>query len=284
MPLATAQSWITSLFCGESKVAPHAEHDIKVINDLRHDGVSVTSLDRLLGAGNSEYHASVKTAQDLVGTQPASTNADLWTRGLSSTDLTADALLTHLPALYLLGLHVNILRIVEAYLGSPPAYHGAVLRHSLVDGASVRTRLWHQDAEDRQVFRVVLYLNDVHEGGGPFEYIPRHLGVTYKKFAGVSDAITNDRMAAVVHPNRWKRVIAPAGTVVIADTAKVFHHESLQISAERAVVMFGYSSRKPRRLDLAMSHFPVERVQAQLRSIIPSENVAHVFDWRHMTN
>ncbi len=193
-------------------------------------------------------------------------------------------LLSRLPQLFLLGLEPFLLNLVHRYLGSPVAYHGAVLRHSLLDGTSVGPRLWHQDAEDTHVFRMVLYLNDVHEGGGPFEYIPRHLGITYKKFTGVSDAITNDRMAAVVHPDRWQRVIAPAGSVVIADTAKVFHHESLQISAERAVVMFGYSSRKPRRLDLAMSHFPVERVEAQLRSIVPIENVEHVFGWRHQTN
>lgn len=280
MPLVTAQSWLASLFSAESKAAGLTDHDLKVISDLRHEGVSVTSLDRVLGVDDGEYHVSVKKAQQLVKSEPASTSENLWTRGASSTDLTAEALLTHLPALYLLGLHVNVLRIVEAYLGVAAAYHGAVLRHSLLDNASVGTRLWHQDAEDTHVFRMILYLNDVAEGGGPFEYIPRHLGLTYKKFIGASHAITNERMAGAMPSKHWRRVLAPSGTLILADTAKVFHHESLQETAERVVVMFGFSSRNPRRRDLAESHFPVASVRRTLQALVSTGDHPYVFDWR----
>jgi len=160
-------------------------------------------------------------------------------------------------------------------------YHGAVLRHSLVDGAGAGPRLWHKDAEDFHVFRMVVYLNDVTLGGGPFEYIPRNLGISYEHFVGAEDALTNERMRQVVAPSLWKRIYGPAGTVVLADTAQTFHHESLQTQRDRAVIMLGYSSRRPKGLPSPRWRiFPFERVRPLLTSIVPPANYDHVFGWR----
>jgi len=49
---------------------------------------------------------------------------------------------------------------------------------------------------------------------------------------------------------------------------------------DRAVVMFGYFSRRPKNIRHAMAHFPVERVRSTLRQIVPPENHGHVFGWR----
>ena len=69
---------------------------------------------------------------------------------------------------------------------------------------------------------------------------------------------------------------------MLCDTGKVFHHESLQRERDRdrAVVMFGYSWRRPKNIRHAMAHFPVERVRSTLMQIVPPENHGHVFGWR----
>src|SRR5579871_3778291 len=158
-------------------------------------------------------------------------------QGLSSVDLTAEALLAQIPQIYLLGLHESILALAEAYLGRPAAYHGAVLRHSLLDGAARGTRLWHKDGEDNHVLRVVIYLNDVDSEGGPFEYISRRNKVSYRDFPRIESEITDQRMNEVVPRSSWKQITGAAGTVVLCDTARTFHHESFQKSRERAVIM-----------------------------------------------
>jgi hypothetical protein len=249
----------------------------QILEDLETEGVHVTTLDRLLPESGPRVLAS--TAK-LLADESVRRNSALWVRSASSCDLTAEALVSRIPELYLLGLDARVLAIVQQYLKLPAAYHGAVLRHSLVDGQSSGPRLWHQDSEDFHVFRVVVYLNDVLPGGGPFEYIPRNLGITYRDFRGCDAGLTDERVQEVVPRHKWKRCFGPAGTVVLCDTAKVFHHESLQIERERAVVMIGYSSRRPCGRDLALSHFPVERVACTLSKIVPAANHEHVFAWR----
>ncbi len=249
----------------------------RIIADLQTEGVHVTSLERLLpGSGNQILQGALRVLEH----ESVRRNPDLWNRSTSSSDLTAEALLARLPELYLLGLDPRILTVVEQYLKLPVGYHGAVLRHSLVDGEFAGTRLWHRDVEDFHVFRMVVYLNDVTPGGGPFEYIPRSTGVTYDDFAGYASDLTDERMQTVVPRERWKQCFGPAGTVVLCDTATVFHHESIQTERERSVVMIGYASRRPSGMDLAVAHFPVERVTAALMQIVPVANHAHVFGWR----
>jgi len=248
-----------------------------IISDLETEGVHVTTVDRLVTDGRRRI---VDAASRLLGDEAVRQNPALWVRATSSTDLTADALLARVPELYLLGLDAHILRVAQQYLKLPVAYHGAVFRHSLVDGELSGPRLWHQDAEDFHVLRMVVYLNDVAAGGGPFEYIPRSLGVTYRDFHGCSDHLTDDQVERVVPRDRWKRVAGPTGTVVLCDTAKVFHRESIQTERERSVIMIGYSSRRPSGMDLAMAHFPVERLAPAMLKIVPAINHGHVFGWR----
>lgn len=254
--------------------------EARVIADLEHEGVHVTSIEELLGDdAGGQIRDTFGVAAEL--TREASQSASgTWTQRASSTDLRPDVLLTRIPALYLLGLNSRLLSLAHHYLRLPVAYHGAVVRYSKIDGGGVGTRLWHQDAEDFHVFRVLVYMNDVSPGGGPFEYIPRHCGPRYKDFPSNTYVLTNEQMCRIVPPERWKRVYGPAGTVVIADTAQVFHHEALQTDRERMVTMIGYSSRRPRALQLAMTHFPTESLAGMLKAVVPPAQHAHVFNWR----
>ena len=253
-------------------------YESQIINDLETEGVHVTTLEQL---APSVAQQTLSKASSLIAKQSGPDSAELWHDSGASSDLTAEALVRHIPEIYTVGLDPRILRLVERYLKLPAAYHGAVVRHSLVNGIGVGPRLWHRDAEDFHVLRMVIYLNDVTLGGGPFEYIPRTAGdLIVGRVFGAGGLITNDQMREILPEEQWKRITGPAGTVVLCDTARVFHHESLQTHQDRFVVMIGYSSRRPAGWDLAVAHFPVERVKTELELIVPAQNRAAVFDWR----
>lgn len=250
-----------------------------VLHDLQHEGVHVTSLDRLLPEAIARE--TIARAAQLLKADHGRVKPALWSRARTSTDLDPRVMLSQSPELYLIGLQPSLLSLAHHYLALPVAYHGAVLRHSLIDGIGAGPRLWHQDAEDFHVLRVVVYLSDVTAEAGPFEYVPRHRHLTYGEFEpGAAEDLTDERMSRIVPRSHWRRCLGPAGTVVLADTARVFHHESLQVNTERFVLMIGYSSRRPKSMDLAAKHFPVETLRSQLASLISPELYPYVFDWR----
>jgi hypothetical protein len=249
----------------------------EIINDLKTEGVHVTTADRLL---SESAQRAIASAAAFIRDPSTRGNVGLWRIGASSHDISANTLLRELPGVYSLGLEPTLLSLVQQYIRQPVAYHGAVIRRSLVDGRDAGTRLWHQDGEDFHVFRMVIYLNDVEPGGGPFEYIPRTTGLTYSRFADPAAPLTNDRMKEVIPFEQWRRVTGLSGTVVLADTAKTFHHESMQTERERSVIMIGYSSQHPKCMATAMDHFPVESLRSELLRTVPPENHGHVFDWR----
>ena len=253
----------------------------EAIANLRSEGVYVSTVERLLGPAAPACRQAMSDALALLQRPPASAGVTWYPRG-ASTDLAPGDLLSHLPALYLFGLHTTLLAIAEQYLRLPVAYHGAVFRHSFVDGRQVGPRLWHRDGEDRQVLRSVVYLNDVDEDGGPFEYLPRPIAAANAKALSKVRQRSDAEMAALVPRELWKRCVGPAGTVVLADSAQVFHHESLQRGTERAVVMMGHASRLPINRELAESHFPAHQHLPALARITLPEHHAHVFGWRDL--
>ena len=246
---------------------------------LASEGVYVTSVERLLGPAAPACLEAIAAARALVSDRSAGEPAR-WRRSTASIDLAHEELLARLPALYLFGLDATLLSIAEQYLRVPVAYHGAVMRHSPVDGRQVGPRRWHRDAEDFHVMRTVLYLSDVTEAGGPFEYVPRGLQARANRAVGNVGMCTDERMAAHVPREEWKRVVGPAGTVVIADSAQVFHHESLQRDAPRTVLMVGHASRRPRSPAIAQAHFPVHEHAVTLDALVPQALRPCVFDWR----
>jgi hypothetical protein len=251
----------------------------EIISDLSSDGVHVTSVERLFPDAGSEILDSLARAASYITTECQRAESISMRRLSASTDLLPDELLKSFPELYLLGLSPRIVDLAEHYFGLPVAYHGVALRQSFTNGNQVGPRLWHMDSEDFHVLRVVIYLCDVTPGGGPFEYLPRSRGLSYKAFRGIG-GITDERMRAVVPESQWKRCYGPMGTVILADSAEIFHHESLQVDRSRTVAMIGYSSRRPKGMQLAMSHFPAETLKPTLLQLVSPAHHPHVFDWR----
>lgn len=251
----------------------------EIVADLRTEGVHITTVERLLGPAAPACREAIAAAAAMIHDRGVGAQVR-WHRSTASIDLDHEEMLNRLPGLFMLGLDAALLGVAEQYLGLPVAYHGAVLRHSPVDGRQVGPRRWHRDAEDFHVLRTVLYLNDVDENGGPFEYLPRSLARRAGRALAADGMCSDEQLAAHVPPALWKRAIGPAGTLVIADSAQVFHHESLQRGSSRSVVMIGHATRRPRHPVLAQAHFPVQAHAAALSQLVPAHQHAHVFGWR----
>jgi hypothetical protein len=251
----------------------------EIISDLSSEGVHVSSVERLFPDLAPKLHDSFVRVADFIAKESLNASSPSLKRRAGSTDLRSEELLRLFPEIYLLGLDARIISLAEQYFGLPVAYHGAALRQSFVDGHQLGPRLWHMDSEDFHVLRVVIYLSDVTPGCGPFEYIPRSSGLSYKAFPGI-EPITNERMRTVVQDDQWKRCFGPVGTIILADSAKTFHHESLQVERSRTVAMIGYSSRRPKGMHLATSHFPVENMMPELTGMLSPQQHPYVIGWR----
>lgn len=254
--------------------------DQAIINDLYTNGVHVTSVEQLFKSASKDLmDVLTKAATDLEASDSGNM-PDYLQKKTSSFDMISSALISKYPEIFFLGLSEKILSLVETYIGMPAAYHGVALRLSLTDGLQAGPRVWHKDAEDFRVFRMVIYLNDVTDGGGPFEYIPRFYGLSYKAFRGIESNITAETMLKVVPQDLPQQVYGKAGTVIICDTANTFHHEKLQVTQRRSVAMFGFASRLPKNIGLSKSHFPAEELKNQLSPLLSPSQYPYVYGWR----
>jgi hypothetical protein len=147
------------------------------------------------------------------------------------------------PEIYMWGLGERLLSVVENYIGLPIRYHGADLRREVADGALNDVRQWHIDAEDRRMFKIIVYLNDVVSGGGPFEYLPRALsGETARRLRYGSGFVSDDTMRTAVPQSRWIECLGKSHTATVADTCKVFHRAQPPRKTDRYSITFSWTS------------------------------------------
>ncbi len=120
------------------------------------------------------------------------------------------------------------------------------------------TELWHLDAEDRRMVKIIIYLNDVSQDNGPFEYIPKSdvsrlmelrirskiVPKTAKGIVGLNDA----EIEEFIPRSLWKSCPGSAGTVVFADPKAIFHHGKSR-KQSRSTLFFVYTSNNPLRPD-----------------------------------
>jgi hypothetical protein len=147
------------------------------------------------------------------------------------------------PEIYMWGLSPELLDLVENHIGLPIRYHGADLRREIADGKLNDVRQWHIDAEDHRMFKIILYLNDVQPGGGPFQYLPRALTIqTARRLRYGSGFVSDDAMSTVLPTSRWTECLATANSAVMADTCKVFHRAQPPRTADRYSITFSWTS------------------------------------------
>ncbi|MEL7142570.1 MAG: hypothetical protein AAFS04_12520 [Cyanobacteria bacterium J06631_9] len=220
--------------------------DRVLCEELKQKGIVITSLDDFSLPSTPQFRKAVDEFLPQLKQASIEGNLSSNQRAAGSHCLYGDsvAIGQNFPAIYLWGLENRILDILENYYGAPVACIGVNMRRDLADATQKGTKLWHLDGEDRKVIKVVVYLSDVDEDGGPFEYIPDHLSPSYRDFE--SSLILDEDMAKVVPSSEWEACTGPKGTVIIADNARFFHHGKTPLK-DRYTLFYAYAYRQPKR-------------------------------------
>jgi hypothetical protein len=246
----------------------------KIVADLRLGGVSQAPLGHLGIDGTSEI---ISLGQDLVAKEMDHFQSQA-KAGIKFLMMRAAAVLAN-PQLYLFGLNSSFLDIAETYIGLPVGYDGVSIQYTRADGEETATRLWHRDREDRKMLKIIVYLNDVDTGGGPFQLLPR-----------VPDTAREQRYLYLLAPEERAALDAgklgkptqcegPSGTAIFADTATFFHRGKPTVRRDRSAIFFSYFAQCPQRPFFCdRSGMPRHEIGHLVRGLTPRQRNAAL--WR----
>jgi hypothetical protein len=255
------------------KLPELGEGDRQILNALKKDGVCVTTLADLGLNSSSEL---LKAAYHQLSQMENPNNDHL------DEKLPQISTVTGLAEFYAWGKEKRLLNIIENYIGLPVAFHGVHLRKDFPSKHQFGTLLWHSDAEDRRIIKIFIYLNDVEEKTGPFEYIPRSLTslfswnyfrLYYKLFKSNYMGIDDEEVTPVIPKSAWKSCPGAAGTVIMVDTKNALHHGTVR-TEERAALFFCYTANPPERPDLCTQYWDDTYPRAELRSVLDAVKIS----------
>jgi hypothetical protein len=247
------------------KLPALAAGDRIIVDTLKREGAYVTSLADLGLPSTSEM---LQAAYHQLNKMAATDNSHL------PQKLPQIYTVTDLPQFFKWGREDRLLKIVENYLGLPVAFHGVHLRKDFPNEHQFGTMLWHKDSEDRKMVKVIIYLNDVEEKHGPFEYIPTsltsfpHLNsyrIDYQLGQSGYLGITDEQVEKIIPKSAWKSCPGPAGTVVIADPRTALHHGNLRTEA-RSALFFVYTANPPKKPELCTQYWDDTFTKPELNS------------------
>jgi hypothetical protein len=227
--------------------------DKLIVDTLKESGVYITSLEDLGFSSTSKMLAIANICTDNM---------------LNPRDIHGGYKLpqiytvTDLPEFFNWGIETRLQNIIEHYIGLPIAFHGVHVRKDFPNEKQLETLLWHKDSEDRRMIKVIIYLNDVTEEHGPFEYIPlpknpleqlKNYRIDYElwrvNFLGIND----DQMMKVIPKSAWRSCPGKAGTVIFADVRNILHHGTVR-TQERSTLFFTYTANSPKRPELCTQY------------------------------
>ncbi len=109
----------------------------------------------------------------------------------------------------------------------------------------IASQRWHRDPEEEHVVKTFLYLADVDEDGGPFEYVkgsaPGNRYGDVFPFSGKVKNPSDDDLFAEVPNDEHVLMTAPAGTMIFCDTSG-FHRGGFARVKPRAMALWSYVS------------------------------------------
>ncbi len=239
-----------------------------IVDSIKRDGIYMTNLTEL---GLTSTSLLLNSAYSLL---PSMERKNYSSSNKNPPEI---YIVTDLPSFYDWGKEEKILNVIENYIGLPVAYHGVHLRKDFPNKDQFETLLWHRDIEDRRVLKVIIYLNDVEEKHGPFEYVPisftskshpnyYRIQNKIKTLGGIDDQTLNK----IVPKAAWKSCPGPAGTVIFADTRRILHHGTLR-TEERSTLFFVYTANPPKRPELCAhywnNHYPRPNLEQEVDEV-----------------
>lgn len=213
-----------------------------VVDTLRQEGTCIIPIEELQLAGTDKMMSTAfRLADELRASGSGSSKVENCEVATAVEDL------REVPEILLWALEPKLLDIIENYIGLPILYQGFGVRRSIADGLYSGVRRWHMDWEDRRIIKVIIYLNDVTSGGGPYEYLPRQ--TTAEAIAPLNyynlGYLSDEEMLKAVPHEKWQSCFAKKGSVVISDTSSVFHRAQPPTTQERFSITFCYTSANP---------------------------------------
>ncbi|GAB4461745.1 MAG: hypothetical protein OHK0037_11410 [Elainellaceae cyanobacterium] len=238
--------------------APHlpnlSSEDQHLVDCLRTEGVAITSLEKL---GLPSTPELLKETQSWLERMKAAHTPQL----LDGYCLPQIYTMTDLAAFSNWAVEQRLINVIENYVGLPVAFQGVHLRRDFPNEKQGGTLLWHKDGEDRRIVKIFVYLEDVTEEHGPFEYIPKSITdskrvswqIYYQVWRSGFIGIEDHKMQQIVPRSAWKSCPGPAGTVVMAALQDIYHHGRTR-QIERPLLFYVYTANPPKRPDLCKQY------------------------------
>jgi hypothetical protein len=241
--------------------------DRALVTALARDGGVVTSLDALALPGTP----AMLTAGDAL--MAAIKGRGTASKGAFVIHPTADEIDAR-PELIRWGLEERLLAIVTNYIGLPVTYRGLTVRRDVAGGDKVETRLFHRDNEDNRIVKIIVYLNDVGETDGAYEFIPRRISPPSWRIPVTGSRASDEAIARLVPQARWVPCTGRRGTVVITDTCNVFHRGRIAATEDRQTLFFTYNSTTPISPQWCQPLFDRSRFRANVPDLSPAQVAA----------
>jgi ectoine hydroxylase-related dioxygenase (phytanoyl-CoA dioxygenase family) len=146
-----------------------------------------------------------------------------------------------------LGLNSKLLDVANTYVGMWTKLEYVDVWYTPPADESERksSQRWHRDFNDRHLLKAFLYLVDVDEETGPFEYVPRSAPGNELEhlwpWRPLGDNYPPDDELALKIDGKSISFVAPKGTVIFCNTAG-FHRGGFASGKPRALATVTYSS------------------------------------------
>lgn len=229
-----------------------AQFDQDILGKLQHEGVVITSLGEL---GITSTPDILKAAKHLISKFSVSISVH---KNDSVIHASSPQIMEY-PEIFFWGLEERLLNIAENYIGLPVAYNGVYLRQDIANNVEQGSRLWHIDREDRKILKIIIYLNDVNEYTGLFQYLNQDFtSEIIKALKYTSGYIPDLKMREFVSPKNYKSCTGPLGTIIFAATGSIFHRGRLPLLSDRLALFFDYSSRRQKNRYYIANSLPNE--------------------------
>ncbi|MDJ0518062.1 2OG-Fe(II) oxygenase [Dapis sp. BLCC M229] len=225
-----------------------SSYDQEIVRQLKQEGIFITSLKEFDTSLNSKLMEGARKLLPSLQTisSEATNNKNIRAAGSHCIYGSSTIIARDYPEIFMWGLEERIFNILENYYSVPVRCIGINFRRDIANEKQTGTRFWHLDGEDRKVVKICIYLNDVDENGGPFEYIPKSLTPSYRSFKDINYKIVDEEMEKIVPSSKWKSCQGSAGTIIIADNAKIFHHGKIPLK-DRYTLFYVYVSHNPKK-------------------------------------
>jgi len=229
--------------------APTGERQ-RVAEELRTSGVAMTSIEALVGPGDTLRTLQEHVARARIERAPARTSLKPYLIELYGSRPAVDLS----DPVFAFALEPQVRGVAEAYAGMALRVQDLNVWINLPTGGDrTQSQRWHRDLpDDHQIIKCFVYLADVPPGAGPLQYVRRtHTAEGRRQrfsseFDGVGYRVADEDVESTFAREQFVTAEGTAGTIVFADT-RGLHRGGFALDTERVVMQITYSSNASTR-------------------------------------